>query len=70
MINELRINLDTNKNIYDYLFQNIDSIYRKEGKSSNELLYDYLTLLNALLGDTLNHFKPRNYFCCSGEGCF
>ena len=70
LINELRINLDTNKNIYDYLFQKIASIYREEEKSSSELLNDYLTLLNALLGDTLNHLKPRNYFCCSGEGCF
>ena len=70
LINELRINLDINKNIYDYIFQKIALIYRGEEKSSELLLYDYLTLLNTFLGDTINHLKPRNYFCCSGEGYF
>ena len=70
LINELKINLDINKNIYDYLFQKIAAIYREEESLSNNLFYDYLMLLNTFLGDTLNHLKPRNYFCCSGEGCF
>ena len=70
LINELRINLDITKNIYDYIFQKIALIYRGEEKSSQELLYDYLTLLNTFLGDTINHLKPRNYFCCSGDGYF
>ena len=70
LINELKINLDIYKNVYDYLFQKIAAIYREEEKPSNELLYDYLTLLNIFLGDTINHQKPRNYFSCSGEGCF
>ena len=70
LINELRINLDINKKICDYIFQKIAAIYREEEKPSNELLYNYLTILNTFLGDTINHLKPRNYFCCSGEGCF
>ena len=70
LINELKINLDIYKNVYDYLFQKISAIYREEEKYSNELLYDYLTLLNTFLGDTINHLKPRNYFSCSGEGYF
>ena len=70
LINELRINLDINKNIYDYIFQKISAIYREEEKLSQELLYNYLILLHTFLGDTINHLKPRNYFCCSGEGCF
>ena len=70
LINELRINLDINKNIYDYLFQKISLIYREEEKLSSELLHDYLTILNKFVGDTLNNLKPRNYFCCSGEGYF
>ena len=70
LINELRINLDINKNIYDFIFQKISAIYREEEKPSSEVLHNYLTLLNTFLGDTINHLKPRNYFCCSGEGCF
>ena len=45
LIKELRINLDINKNIYDYIFQNIALIYRGEEKSSPELLYDYFIYL-------------------------
>ena len=72
LINELRINLDINKNIYDYIFQKLSLIYREEEEKSSieSLLYDYLTLLNTFVGDTINHLKPRNYFCCSGEGFF
>ena len=69
LINELRINIDIHKNIYDYIFQKLALFYREEEK--NELLlHDYLTLLNTFTGDTINHLKPRNYFCCSGEGFF
>jgi len=70
LINELKINLDIHKNVYDYLFQKISAIYREQEKPSNELLFDCLTLLNIFLGDTINHQKPRNYFSCSGEGFF
>ena len=69
LINELRINLDIHKNIYDYIFQKLALFYREEEKN-DLLLYDYLTLLNTFLGETINHLKPRNYFCCSGEGHF
>ena len=69
-ISELRINLDINKDIYDYIFQKISAIYREEDKLSKDLLHDYLSLLDAFLSDTTNNLKPRNYFSCSGEGCF
>ena len=70
LICELRINIDINKLVFDYIFQRISEIYREEEVCSDELLYDYLIILDNLLGDTINHLKPRNYFCCSGEGCF
>ena len=69
LISELRINLDINKSVFDYVFQKIAAIYRQE-ESSNDLLYDYLYILNILLGETFNQIKPRNYFCCQGKGCF
>ena len=68
-INELRINIDITKDIYDYVFQKLSAIYRGE-INSKDILHDYLTLLNAFVDDTISHLKPRNYFCCSGEGFF
>ena len=70
LINELRINLDINKDVYDFLFQKIAAVYREEEKASTDALYDYLNILDTFFGETINGLKPRNYFCCSGEGCF
>ena len=61
-IAELRINLDINKNIYDYLFQKMSLIYRSEEKVGKDELHEYLILLEAFLGETINSQKPRNYF--------
>ena len=69
-INELRINIDITKDIYDYVFQKISAIYREGESNSKDILNDYLTLLNTFVEDTINHLKPRNYFSCSGEGFF
>ena len=69
-IAELRINLDINKNIYDYLFQKMSLIYRSEEKAGKDELREYLILLEAFLGETINSQKPRNYFCCNGDGYF
>ena len=70
LLSNLIINIETNKNIYEYLFQNFSAIYRNEEESSPENLYDLLTLLNTILGETDEIQKPRNYFSCSGKGKF
>ena len=69
-ISELRINLDINKDIYDYIFQKISEMYREEDNLSKDLLHNYLTLLDIFLSDTTSNLKPRNYFSCNGEGYF
>ena len=68
LLNELRINLQTNKEIYTYLFNNLSLIYR--GEKNEEHFYNNLILLNTILSDTANYVKPRNYFACNGEGKF
>ena len=68
LLEELRINIQTNKEIYLYLFNNLSLIYR--GELGQENLYNNLVLLNTILGGTENYLKPRNYFACNGEGKF
>ena len=70
LISELRINLDINKNIYDYIFQKISLLYRGNENLTKDDLQEYLILLENFLGETINSQKPRNYFSCSGEGFF
>ena len=70
LISELRINLDINQNIYDYIFQKISLIYRGSENLTKDDLKEYLILLESFLGETINNLKPRNYFSCSGEGFF
>ena len=70
LISELRINLDINKNIYDYIFQKISLLYRGNENLTKDDLQEYLILLENYLGETINSQKPRNYFSCSGEGFF
>ena len=60
LIAELRINLDINKNIYDYLFQKLSLIYRSENNLGKNDLHEYLVLLQSFLGETINNLKPRN----------
>ena len=66
LLNELRINVKTNKDIYIYLFNNLSLIYRGEQNEHN--FYNNLILLNTILGDTENCLKPRNYFTSHGHG--
>ena len=68
LLEELRINIQTNKEIYLYLFNNLSLIYR--GELGKEYFYNNLVLLNTILGDTENYLKPRNYFACNGQGKF
>ena len=67
LIKELSINIEINTNIYDFLFQKLACLYRKEENPTSEKLLSYLTLLNTMVGETENIIKPRNYFACSGN---
>ena len=68
LLDELRLNIQTNKEIYSYLFNKLSLIYR--GELGEEHFYKILFLINVILGDTINHLKPRNYFACNGQGKF
>ena len=70
LISELRINIDIDKNICDFIFQKMSLIYRGSDDLSKDNLKEYLILLDSLFGDTINKQKPRNYFACSGKGFF
>ena len=70
LFQELIINIETNKNIYEFLFQKFSALYRGKDDPTPENLFNLLTLLNTILGETDNMLKPRNYFSCSGEGRF
>ena len=65
-------NIETDKEIYEYIFQKLSLIYRskeQEYLDPNEV-NNILQFLNAILGSTENCQKPRNYFCCPGNGQF
>ena len=70
LLNELRINIETGKEIYEYLFQKLSKLYRGEEELKPNNLKNYLTLLHTILDETDNCIKPRNYFCCNGKGRF
>ena len=70
LLEELIINIEANKSIYEYLFQKFSAIYRGQDEPTSKNLFNLLSLLNTILGDTDNIEKPRNYFACSGEGKF
>ena len=70
LLNELRINVQIEKEIYEYIFQQISLIYRGEVKINQDKFYNYLKLLYVILDDIENIQKPRNYFSCSGYGKF
>ena len=66
-LDQIRINIQTGKDVYEYLFQRISQIYRGEIKPTSNNLYTYLKLLNATLADTEASQPPKNYFACSGH---
>ena len=66
---ELIINVETAREIYEFLFQKLSLLYRDKDADS-EKLNNFLNLLNKIMGSTENIEKPRNYFCCSGNGRF
>ena len=70
LFQELIINVETDKNIYEFIFQKFSALYRGRDDPTPENLFNLLTLLNTILGETDNMLKPRNYFSCSGAGRF
>ena len=73
LLNELILNLETNKDIYEYLFQSISKIYNIEKTAQEKTplnLYNHLTLLSTILAYKDKIPKPRNYFASSGNGKF
>ena len=69
LIEELCLNIQTWKDVYEYIFQNLSKIYRNEIKPNTENVYIYLKLLGSVLCETDNILKPKNYFACSGGKC-
>ena len=69
LLEEIILNIETTKNIYEYLYQKLSSLYRDQN-ANKESLNNLLMLLNTILGNTENSMKPRNFFCCSGKGEF
>ena len=70
LLNILRINIETGKEIYEYLFQNLSKLYRGEEDLKPNRMKNYLFLLYTILDETENCLKPRNYFSCNGNGRF
>ena len=68
LLNELRINIQINKKIFEYLFKNLSSIYGESHIDNDSFFNDNLTLLNSILGETENCIKPKNYLACNGQG--
>ncbi len=71
LIEELCLNIQTSKEVYEYIFQNLSKIYRKEIKPNAENIYTFLELLSSVLCETDNIINPKNYFsCCGGNSYF
>ena len=70
LLNILRINIQAGKDVYEYIFQKISLLYRKQKEINPDNLYVYLKLLFTLFDETENIQKPKNYFSCSGKGKF
>ena len=70
LIEELCLNIQTSKEVYEYIFQNLSKIYRKEIKPNAENVYTFLELLSSVLCETDNIINPKNYFSCCGGNCY
>ena len=65
----MRYNIETGKDVYEYLFQKLSQVYRGEITPTSNNLFTYLKLLNVVLADTEACQPPKNYFACSGGHC-
>ena len=71
LIDSFTFYLETNKEVYEYLFQSLSKIYNKENTTQEKTpqnLHNHLTLLNTLLTYKEKVPKPLNYFTLSGNG--
>ena len=66
LLNELRYNIQTGKDVYEYLFQKLSQVYRGEITPTSNNIFTYLKLLNIVLADTEACQPPKNFFACSG----
>ena len=69
LIEELCQNIQTGKEVYEYIFQKFAKIYRNEIEPNAENFYTHLQLLSNILCETDNIINPKNYFSCGGN-CF
>ena len=70
LIEELILSIETNKDVYEFIFQKISKIYDKENSTeekSSENLHNYLILLDTLFSFKEKIPKPRNYFSLNGQ---
>ena len=65
-MSELLINIETGKDIYEYLFQNLAKIYRGEIEHTSKNVQIYLKLLQIILSE-IELKTPKTYFACSGH---
>ena len=66
---ELLLNIETGKEIYEFLFQNLAKIYRGEVEHTPNNVHVYLRLLQIILSE-IEPKTPKTYFACSGHGGF
>ena len=62
LLKDLIIDLEIDKNIFNFIFQKISGLYREEEQLIPGALTKYLTLLNTIISDTENKTKPYNYY--------
>lgn len=66
LLKELIINVETTKNIYDYLYQKLSKLYRNQD-AGQESMFDLLTLLNSIIGNTENMENQEIIFVVQGK---
>ena len=66
LLEELLSNIQTGKEIYEYIFQKLSQIYRGEIPAKAENLYAYLKLLKTMFAE-IELKSPKCYFTCSGH---
>ena len=66
LLEELLSNIQTGKEIYEYIFQKLAQIYRGEIPAKEENLYTYLKLLKTMFAE-IELKSPKCYFACSGH---
>ena len=66
LIEQLLFNIQTGKEIYEYIFQKLSEIYRGEIPATENNLYNYLKLLKTISSE-IDSRPPKYYFACSGH---